>query len=709
MPTVLAATVFHLTRDLPREFQTTATVATGLASNISISDERPDGGAINNTIEGMISMIKSREALTEVALRLMALHLLQDKPDDQIIGKKTFADLKILVKPELRALAVVPGSTEATYQNLHKLLDTPEGAPLKWLLYQSPSAYAVNNVLAGMGVKRVNSSDMLQFSFTANDAPICYQTLNILLVVFKQRHEKAKTAETGNVIQYYEEQTQTAYETLQKAENDLKNFGIDNKIINYGEESRYVSQSKENLTTNIQTEMVNMQVAKAALESIESKSADQKSIVRLNETLLGKRGELASAQMELTNLNTFEGTPEAIEKQQRRVNRITEEIKSLARSYYALNNTLDAIPQENLAQQWVNRMLEYEESAARVNVYQKRLKDFDGIYSHYAPLGTTLSRMERRIGLAEKDYLSSLSSLQAARLKQKNLEVTRPITLLDPPTYPSQAQASKQKMLTMSGFLAGVVLVLAVAFATEFLNSTIRTPERAEELTALPLGAAFPAVTKRTQRYELPYIEQCMLEQLRSAILIETTTVAPTSAYHLVTLFSTRRGQGRSWVGERISHQFAKAGQRVCYLYPFDPKKVNTPPSTAATTVPYYVSDDFSDTGWIGSLLENAGAPGPEVFDYIFLELPNLLDTAIPAHLAGQSHLSLLVTDATTQWVKADATLLNLYRKATRNKVFAVLNRVEPDWLRPLLGDIPKRAFHFYRKKKSRSEPAPSA
>ncbi len=690
-PAALAGAVLYFTQELPREFTSTATLYTGIASGYSITstdNDHMDHTAIANAFDNLIATVKARETVSEVGLRLLARHLSLRAPRPDQLGKEAFGNVQKLVDPTLRR-ATVKGNENATFRNLQRLASATNGNTVNYLLYQSTTYYAVESILARITTARRGNSDMLDLSCKSDDPAVCQQTLTFLIDIFKRRYTAFRFSETGNVVAYFEDQVQHSYRNLKGAEDRLTRYDVDNKIINYDEQSKYVASSKEVTTSDFTKEKMALQGAQAAREALERKLDDQGSVLLANADLSGKRGELAKAQTQLANASVYGYPAETIGQLQATVNRLAEELKTAVRRYYNTTTTLGSVPQRELMDSYLDHTIRYQESAARVGVIEKRLREFDQIYSEMAPVGSSVNRLEREIGVAEREYLSILHGLNMARLRQKNLEMSGTLTTLDPPLLPMKPQPSIRKLLVIASYLAGLVLALAFVLGRALLNPRMATPERAGQLTGLPLAAAFPAVKRRFTHLDLAYAEQCAVEQLRGTVLLETPTAhEPHAPCRLITLVSTRPRQGKTWVGERLSDQFSRAGHRVVYLRP---ESSGGGAQTRAETATYPVEWDFADTRQIGVFLQLTPYRSPTDLDYVFLELPDLRDTALPVRLIGQSDLSLLVASADAPWTAADRTQLNQYRKAARNPVMVVLNAVEPDLLAGLIGPLPRR------------------
>jgi hypothetical protein len=112
-PAMVALVVLYLTRNIPKTYQSSATVYTGLASGYNITDdgtEKVDYFAVNNAFDNLITTVKSRETLEEISIKLLAQHLLMKEPNKDILDEQGYEDLHKLLNDEDIAKLIVPGN-----------------------------------------------------------------------------------------------------------------------------------------------------------------------------------------------------------------------------------------------------------------------------------------------------------------------------------------------------------------------------------------------------------------------------------------------------------------------------------------------------------------------------------------------------------------------------------------------------------------------
>lgn len=106
-PLVLAGMVVYLTRNPVLVYSSETTLYTGIASGSSIEMDKSFSFFANNTaFDNLINIIKSRETEQEVAIRLLAQHLMLQKYDPRYISASSYDNLKQITPKFILSLVV---------------------------------------------------------------------------------------------------------------------------------------------------------------------------------------------------------------------------------------------------------------------------------------------------------------------------------------------------------------------------------------------------------------------------------------------------------------------------------------------------------------------------------------------------------------------------------------------------------------------------
>jgi uncharacterized protein involved in exopolysaccharide biosynthesis len=659
LPTVLAGTVFHFTRNQPREYATTSLIYTGLASGYSLeSDEAPDRNQVMNAFSNLIGTIKARTTIEEVSLRLLAQHLLLTRPDPAVTSKQTFQMVQESVPADVRRRLIVRGSVEQTARNLYAYTLTPKNPISEKLLSGESSPFSAKAILGKLTVQREGDSDILKMSYTASDPAVVKRTMEVLTEVFVRRYREMKVSETGNASSYFEEQFRLASQRLAASENRMKEFSRDNRIINYPEQTKYISALDSDIDFEIQRIQGEYEASKAALSELDAKLKMREETVQRSTEVTRLRDSLSAYNAQLTVL---ELRPDADPTQLRRMKQRIEDYEGRARrgisSLYDINHAPGGTPVKPLFDQWIDAFVNVDKGKARLKVLTDFKKSYDRFYDQFAPLGSNLSKLQREISVAEREYLEILHGLNMSKLREQNLLLSTALKVLDPPQYPGRPEPSKRMLLVVGSFVVGIILVLGFLLGRDYLDSSLRNPQRAMKQTGLPLIGALPLTTNLAFRHA--EIERLTTQQAVARIRALTVDVP----HHpvRVAITSVRDGDGKTYALERMQAAFERLGLRAELL-----------------------DSETEEVFWPATSRDETG-------HYLLYEAPAILEEALPADLHRLPDLTLLVADARRRWSEADAHLVQTYRDVVRQPVGLLLNRMQPVELEALIGEVPRR------------------
>lgn len=709
-PFLISFTVFFLTRTQEREFETKATIYTGLASGYSITDDgekKTDLLAINNSFDNLLITIKSRETLEEVGLKLLAQHLLLNQPSADIMGESAFYKFNKLIPEEIREMLIVPGSFEKTLKKLMSIKESSSKNSVRYILNVKGAYYNPDYILAALIANRKASSDMVELSLKTNDPGVTLNMLNFLIETFSSRFKSIKGSETNNVVKYFEEQLKMSFSSLQSSENKLRDFGIENKIINYNEQSKFVAESKEDLSTEYYKEKMRFEGASSALKRIEEKNANYSDVLKTNEELIKIRQKISQLNINIANAKAYKMNTNQIHNMENELDLLKEDMKDKAREYYNYNNNIEWVPQEDLLNEWLNKVVELEESRGRLVVFENRIKQYDGIYSQFAPLGSTITRMDREININEKEYLTILHGLSLAKLRQQNLEMSNNLKTVDSPFFPIAPLPSKRGLLIVLAFLAGFVLLLTFYIAAELSNSSVRIPERVVSQIGLPLLSALPDLEMNTNKIiNINEMNNALVQRIINSIFIELKKKNSKAERHVITILSTKNGEGKTYISQLIASKLAQIKNDVILLNPETSSKHALKSfqkfSLDLQVKEYKVIDKLVDADSITDLIEvNNNKPLEQgKHSFVIIELPSLNKYPIPVEILEKSDISILIVHANKSWSASDIRILNEFEMVKQNQTKVILNRVVPDLLEGIYGEIPKNRSILRKKLK---------
>lgn len=644
---VLAALVFYSTKDGKKEYATHTLLNTGLISGYSIESSgssRVDYAKTNNELENLINLATSYETFKELSARLMAYMLHEHQRSALSILPQNYPDfLEAIAQVNIEVNEV--DSEISIYQKIVNARDADRTNDL-YVLTNSENPFFGVEQLETIDVLREGNSDMIRMEYTSIDPLLSQKTLEFLTDIFIVKKKVIKEGQSDSVIKFFEDAVNESAGNLKAQEDELLNFRVDNQIINYYEQTRFISGNKEELDKQYQEELKVLAGAKSALIRVEFELGDKDVLPLLNTKLAESRAQISSYQKQLTSLelvmDTVPNNSRKIKKEElsKQINNLKLEMNDVANQLLLVNQTPDGIETKELLTQWLNNIIAKEESTAKLAVMRDRQLEYDRIYNRFAPLGSTLSRLEREIDVAEKEYLENLHSFNQARLHKYSMMMSSNLRVIDPPYYPIKPLASKRMMMVVLAFIVGMVLPSGAIIAMELLDNSLKNHENAYHKTKLMVGGILPRIPDNLDKEKINYrriTRQAMnlfVQQLRA----ETSRRGDKKK---VIVFSTDYGEGKSFLIEQVEEFYNTVLKDEKGEFEF--KELN-----AITHEPFNQKD--------------------------------ILDADV----------HVMVTRANRTWNASDRHTLNIYKRLADAEPILFLNGVTTEVMENVIGDVPR-------------------
>ena len=690
VPVIMAITILIGTKNSPDNYKSATTVYTGFASGYSIENgekAKIDFHAINISFDNLINIVKAKETKEEIALRLLAHHIFLNKKADKTILQVNLDHLSEIIPNDVITKVLDKKSEEKTYTNLLIYKNQNETNIIYNLLNDDKDPYYSLAAMSDIKTTRVESSDMIKVEFESNDPGICQDVLKITTTVFIKKYRGIKEGETNNVSAFFELQTKLALERLNVAEEKLKNFRSENRVINFYEQTKFISEKREDLIDELNKEKMVLASSEAAMLNTEEKLGASKKLLQTSAEIIGTRNKLNTLNSKLILLQNEEdknNEPE-IGKLTLEINQLKNQLDTKVADLFGESSTKEGISHKELASMWIENAVIVDESKSRLPIYTKRLEEIETTYDMFAPLGSNLNKMEREIGIAEKEYLNHLSSLNAARLREQNLAMSSNLQVVDPPFYPAKPLANSRKLLVIGGALVGMILVIAILIMLELLDQTINSPERGLKLIEKPIIAGFPLINKKTKFLVDNGVIDKMIGLTCSKIYQYIRTKPKEQLPFVLSVVSTRNKEGKTYFIDKISQHFKATDKKILVLLP-DNQKSNE----LNVDIVYYPSGiKYIELESINQILPES--VNKEDYDIIIIEFLNFFDQKTPVGLANDCDLSILITKADRLWEESDKNALNYYTETYLKTVCVILNYMPWYHMESFIGEISKQ------------------
>ena len=679
LPLIALVVAWFMTRNMERVYDTNTTIYTGMITAYNIEGGSGiAGGHTETNMKNLILLITTDVTIHEVSLRLFARCMMygNTNKDNNYISAEHFRQLNNSVPADVKAL-INHNSENATYANL-KAYEKPTQDNYLFGLTNYHPYFGINNITSRLKVMQLNKSDIIDIGYSANDAGIAYNTVDILNEVFARQYAQLRYGETNNVIKFFEREVARLYRILTNAEDDLIRYNVEKRIINYGEQTKVLADMEGNQQVSDYNLLKAQATTRALMDYLERQLGDRAKIIKANKEFTNQVTDISRIQSRISNLRLMssEGGGSGVESQlelakaEQMLQNATDNVRSLIKDIEAgTYSTETGVKANDMISKWLDQVLLLEKTKAELNTQDIMRAKIDKQFLYYAPIGATLSRKDRHIGFIEGNYMEMLKALNAARLRQKNLQMTTAtLRVLNPPLFPMNAQPTNRMMILLGAFMLTFVLTALYFFIIELLDRTLRDRMRSERITKIPVMGCFPKESTLRYRRFNKTIADMALRQLSKALLPHFKE----GQQNVLNLLSTDAANGKSYLAQELENYWISIGLQV--------RRLTYDEDFLAEDSKFIMAKDIKDI--CPDILPN---------EIAIIEYPNLDDNSIPSGLLNMGTINLLVTRANRTWKDVDQKALKeLQSQLTdQNTLFMYLTEAQRYAVEEFVGQLP--------------------
>lgn len=651
-PVVVAGIIFLRTDKMPLQYEVKTTIYTGVMSGYDIESgtaSHQDQQTLNNAMDNLVNLITSQTTLKNVSMRLYAENMMYGDPkkDNNYLRASNYRWIYGKTPPEVRPL-IDKNSEEKTLENLWAY-EKPVSTNFIYGLFNYTPRYYSYRDLSKITVRRMGNSDMLEIRYTADDPGIAYNTLVLLNKEFIRQYELLRFGETNNVIDYFQHALDSIGRELRATEDSLTAYNVEKRIINYDEQTKHVASLGRDYQLKYEDILLNYNSSGKLIRELEGRIDEHVKNLKDNANFLAKLKDISDLSAKITMMESFQPDTTRTESMdlvtlRRQLDAAEKDFTQFADQNSARRYTKEGISSESIVGQWLEQLILHEKAQAQMKVMDDRKAELDSQYVYYSPIGSTIKRKQREIDFTTQSYLSILQSLNAARLRQKNLQMnSATLKVITPPTFPLESMPSKRKMMVVGGFVGTIIFILGIFFLLELLDRTLRDKSRAERLTGGKVLGAVPRKGFRRRSYHKEHLGASM-QYLGNALL----DYCKPGQQSVINILSLRSGSGKSFVAEHLAEYFRRRDIKI----------------------------------------------GEDV---ILAEYKALYDASVPASLLEKAAVNLLVLKADSSWKDTDQLLYDrLAQRVGDAPLFICLTQADQNAVETFTGQLPP--YTFFRK-----------
>lgn len=679
LPVIALIIAWFLTRNLERIYDANTTIYTGMITGYSIEGNGSAGGNGQANITNLMLIIQTDATLHETALRLFARCMLYGNPnkDNNYISAEHYRQLAAGVPADVRAL--IQNSEDESYGRL-KAYEKPSQDNYLYNLLNNHPYFSASNIASRLKVVRLNNSDIIDIAYSANDPGICYNTLDILNKVFAHQYQGLRYGETLNVIKFFEREVAKLSKVLNAAENDLIRYNVKHRIINYGEQTKQLTILEMNQQSTENALRKNQATTEALINYFKRQLGNRQKMIESNEHFTALVRDISRLQSRIANLklmnseNSGNNSEAQLElaKAERELAAATDEVKKYTALIEAETyNTDTGVEAKQLVNKWLDQVILLEQTKAELGVWELMRNRIDDQYKFYSPLGATIDRKARHIGFIEGNYMEMLRALNAARLRQRNLQMsTASLKQLNPPVFPLSAQPTNRMMVLLGAFILTFFFTALYFFIIEMLDRTLRDRMRSERITKVPVMGCYPRESTMRYRRFNKTISDMALRQLSKALLPHFKQ----GQQNVLNLISTDAGNGKSHLAEELENYWLSIGLQV--------RRLTYDEDFLADDSRFVLAKDIKDI-----------CPDILPDEIAIVEYPNLDDNSLSPALLNSGTVNLMVTRANRTWKDVDQKALKELESQLdeehKNSLYMYLTEAQRYAVEEFVGQLP--------------------
>ena len=648
-----------------------------------------DGAAVNfsvvaATFDNLVNIAKSRGTLEKVSLRLLASSYThgEEWKDNQYIQAKHYRQLLQITPKEVMEL-IDRKDESKTLANLTAYKKNDHNNFIYSVFNRTIAFYSMA-ALDRVELKRIGSSDILDISYTSADPGLTQLTVAFLIEELINAYEFLRFKSTNDVIAYFEEQVRLAKVRLSEEEDNLMHYNVQERIINYGEETKALAATRYQVDDRLEAAKRTYEGAVALRKMLDEKMDVRAQIIRNNTNLLQELDKVSNLNQSIMEKEIFisdksKSKSEELQKEKTELRQAEDRISSISDNLNEFAFTKEGVGIENMINEWLIALVNEARAQAEMKVLESRQQDIFDQYSHMSPVGTQVNRKERAIDIAEDNYRTQLSGLASANLRLKNIEMsTSNLQTVAPPSYPLTDNGRNRLMYILAAFFGSMIFIILYFLLIEVLDHTLRDPYRSKRLSGLPVIAAFNGISNLKYRGFLKACNRLAAAYCCNRLNKYMKVGEPT----VINLLSINSREGKSFLAKYFIRHWESEGLRVRLVthdYDFE-----------SNGKQYVQAQQLSDF-WM--LNEAEKTP-----DIILVEYPSIKDSSIPLPVLQKADVNLLIANACRLWRDSDNTTLAPFKEALKDTPFMLyLNNADRDVVESFTGELPpKMPIHSF-------------
>ncbi len=599
VPLITVMVTLYIVRNLPDVYPAQAQIATGIVdetqqmalSEASVLQE----SRINQKFVNMVQVMNSKSMIDLVSYKLI-IHDLSGKP-----FREPSELLKTLnLEAKKHALSVFK-EKYSKKEGLNLRNDDEDG--LHRIL--GSMGYDYMSLMNDMLIYRAGTTDFIFIDYQSENSELSAFVVNTLSNEFTDYYTVLVKENQRSSVNFLKNLLKIKSDTLQDRISGLREYKIQNRILNLNEQSSQIYTQTADYELRMQQAEKDIVAIKGTIANIDKRfdPADRRymesTFTDINQKIIGSKAQMNALQDKYIQSDFDERYKNSIDSLQRVV---SAQINTMSDKY--TDNPLSS--KTALIQKKLDLQIELDRTVYGLNSLKNQLAVMSKKFEQLVPHEAVIQSYERDIQTGSEEYQDLL-----AQYNKVTMEAEFPVKLRQTQVaMPGAALPSKKMLLVIiSGILSGVFCVI-ILFIMFFLDNRIRRPADLVLLTKAPVLGYLNLVGKST--LDLKGIWKNLhgtaemrefKKQLRSTRFEVNRELARTSDRgQVLSITSISEGEGKTLIAACIAYTYVMVNKKVLLI----DGNFDNPSITKNSNTKLFL-EDFLHSGDLGGINFNSG------------------------------------------------------------------------------------------------------
>jgi len=454
----------------------------------TISVSQPREYEINSELE----ILRSRD-IAEKVVDAIGTEVILKRPDEVLLGDTT----------------TTTGKTRDVVRDARQRIRSAAGEPLslleRWDLRDQLKEHdiAVLSVMGSFNINVEANSNIISLSYEARSPQLAYEVLSKLIDFYLEKH--IAVHRTAGSHEFFIQQTDRLRDELARTEEALREIKNDTGISSLDEQRTIILGRVGTLQQEIEITSADLATSNSKVEELQrlltnlpekietgrTTGLDNMAYVYMRQALYG----LQLREQDLLSKYTEEN--QLVKEVRRQIaeaqSLINKEEPTHTQVIWSLNTEYQQVKLDLLAERATLSSLEGKSKALKglLTGAQGELMAFNNSEAQ-------IVRLQREIAILEVTYRNYVDNLEQARIDNAlQMEKISNIGIVQPASYPMKTSRPNKMLNLIMGLFFGVFGGVGLAFFSEYIDHSLKTPEDIVEKLQLKTLIVLPRRPKK--------------------------------------------------------------------------------------------------------------------------------------------------------------------------------------------------------------------